>query len=250
MSCVAAADAKTLAEKVERLGAALVETRIVLQTAETRERSRIADDLHDILGHALEVVAFKAELADRMLGTHPDHARAEMIEIQRVARSAMNDVRSMARCRRRTDLDAELAGAVALFHSAGIHVEVAGDPASVWAPAKDPLARVLREAVTNLLRHATPTRCLIRVEQDASGASVTVVNDGVEANTPTVSPSGEGLAGLSRLMAEHGGHLKAGPSGSHCFTVRASVPRPDAASVGASVQDADHRRNSECLVQG
>ncbi len=236
-----------LSKENDRLKTELAETRAALKTAETRERSRIADDLHDILGHALEVVAFKAELADRMLGPHPDQAHGEMVEIQRVARSAMNDVRGLARRRRPTDLEAELAGALALFHSAGIHVDVDGDPRSVSAPGRDPLARVLREAMTNLLRHAAPTRCLIRIQQNTSNASVTVVNDGVERNTSTPSPGGTGLLGLSRLVSEHGGHLSAGHSGSGCFTLRATLPGPAAASAGAPSSDAD-RENAPGLV--
>lgn len=238
-----------LAGENDRLKTELAATRTALETAEARERSRIADDLHDILGHALEVVAFKAELADRMLGPLPDRAHGEMVEIQRVARSAMNDVRSLARSRRPTDLESELAGAVALFHSAGIQVEVDGDPRSVCAPGRDPLARVLREAVTNLLRHATPTRCLIRIRQNPSDASITVVNDGVERSTSTPSPGGTGLTGLSRLVAEYGGHLSAGHSGSGCFMVRATVPGPEAASVGALSRDADHENAPEQVVQ-
>lgn len=227
MSWEPTADARALAEEVERLGAALADARIVLETAEVRERSRVADDLHDILGHALEVVAFKAELADRMLHADTDRAREEMIEIQRVARSAMNDVRSLARRRRPTDLEVELAAAVTLFHSAGIKVNVAGDAGLIPPYARDTLARVLREAVTNLLRHATPTRCLITVHQDSLGASVAVVNDGVAASTLPPSPGSSGLAGLSRLLAEHGGHLSAGPCAPGHFSVRANVAAPD-----------------------
>lgn len=218
--------AGALAEEVDRLGAELAAAHTALETAETRERSRIADDLHDILGHALEVVAFKAELADRVLGTDAGRARSEMVEIQRVARSAMNDVRGLARRRRPTDLDVELAGAVSLFVSAGVKVTVIGDARSILGCARDPLARSLREAVTNVLRHATPTRCLITLEQNSLGASIAVVNDGVQSTAATLSPGGTGLAGLARLLAEHRGRLSAGHNGSGYFTLRATVTTP------------------------
>lgn len=215
--------AGALAEEVDRLGVDLAAAHTALETAEARERARIADDLHDILGHALEVVAFKAELADRLLGVDDGRAHREMVEIQRLARSAMNDVRSLARCRRPTDLDAELAGAVALFDSAGVEVTVIGGARSIPGCARDLLARVLREAVTNVLRHATPTQCFITLEQDSLGASIAVVNNGVGTRAATLSPGGTGLAGLARLLAEHRGRLSAGHNGSGYFTLRATV---------------------------
>ncbi len=217
--------AGALAEEVDRLGADLAAAHAALETAEARERSRIADDLHDILGHALEVVAFKAELADRLLQVDADRARGELVEIQRVARSAMSDVRGLVRCRRPTDLDSELAATVSLFGSAGVQVIVNGDAQTVVGRARDPLARVLREAVTNMLRHATPTRCLITLEQSSFDASIAIVNDGVQAPR-TLSCGGTGLAGLARLLAEHGGRLSAGHNGSGYFTLRATVTTP------------------------
>lgn len=223
MTCVGADRTEALAEEIDRLGVALASAHAALETAEARERSRLADDLHDILGHALQVVAFKAELADRLLNADADRAHGEMIEIQRVARSAMNDVRSLARSRRPTDLEAELAGAVALFESAGVEVIVTGDTQSIAGWARDPLARVLREAVTNVLRHADPTRCLITMKQTSFDASIAIMNDGVEANTTVASSSGTGLAGLSRLLGEHGGRLTAGHNTSGFFTLRATV---------------------------
>lgn len=219
-----------LIAEINRLGSALAVAHRALETAEARERSRIADDLHDVLGHALEVVAFKAELADRLVDIDAERARGEMMQIQRVARSAMNDVRSLARCRRLTDLKFELIGAVSLFNSAGVEVRVTGDVASVSEMAKDPLARVLREAVTNVLRHANPTRCGITVRQTAVDASVAIVNDGVRRSATAPASGGSGLAGLARLLAEHGGRLSAGHDGFGVFKLSASVATPSATS--------------------
>lgn len=226
MTAVGTDTAEALATEITRLNAALATAHAALDMAESRERSRIADDLHDILGHALEVVALKAELADRLLYADAARSHAEMIEIQRVARSAMNDVRSLVRCRRPTDLQTELIGAVSLFESAGVEVIVTGDAQLVAGCARDLLARVLREAVTNVLRHAKPTRCLITVEQNSLDAAIAVVNDGVEAKTTMPSAGGTGLAGLSRLLGDHGGRLHAGYNGSGHFTLRATVSTP------------------------
>jgi two-component system, NarL family, sensor histidine kinase DesK len=101
----------------------------------TRERLRFAEDLHDILGHALEVVSLKSELAGRLVGVDPSRAHAEMVEVQRLARGALRDVRQVARGRRPTDLDTELTGARTLLASAGIDCVVDGrTPGSAGSP--------------------------------------------------------------------------------------------------------------------
>ncbi|MGH3587908.1 MAG: sensor histidine kinase, partial [Pseudonocardia sp.] len=94
--------------------------RTAAELATARERLRLADDLHDILGHALEVVAFKSELAARLQATDPVRAGAEMEEVQAVARRSLSEVRALVRDTRRTDLGTELAGARAVLDTAGV----------------------------------------------------------------------------------------------------------------------------------
>ena len=183
----------------------------------TRERLRFAEDLHDILGHALEVVSLKSELATRLGEVDPARANAEMAEVQRLARGALRDVRQLARGRRPTDLETELTGARTLLTSAGIDCEITRTDAT-RSPHSELLGRVLREAVTNLLRHANTRRCWITVSETA----VTVVNDGVDpARTPG---DGTGLTSLNRRMREAGGELRAGPGAAEgTFTVAATL---------------------------
>lgn len=168
----------------------------------TRERLRFAEDLHDILGHALEVVSLKAELATRLHAVDPDRAHAEMAEVQRLARGALRDVRELARGQRTTGLAEELTGARTLLASAGIDCEV--DGSAVDPDHSELLGRVLREAVTNLLRHADTRHCRITVRP----AALTVVNDGAGTAPPG---EGTGLASLSRRVTEAGGTFLAGP---------------------------------------
>jgi two-component system sensor histidine kinase DesK len=169
----------------------------------TRERLRFAEDLHDILGHALEVVSLKSELATRLAPVDPDRAHTEMAEVQRLARGALRDVRALARGRLPTGLHTELTGAEALLASAGIDCVVDGEP--THGDHSELLGRVLREAVTNLLRHADTRHCWITVRQ----ATLTVVNDGVDPDKPP--GDGTGLTGLRRRVTEAGGELSAGP---------------------------------------
>jgi two-component system, NarL family, sensor histidine kinase DesK len=196
--------------------------RAAAELATARERLRLADDLHDILGHALEVVAFKSELAARLQTVDADRARTEMEEVQRVARESLIEVRSMVRETRTTDLVTELAGARAVLQSAGIALVVRGDPATVGPTARNVLGRVLREAMTNVLRHAEPSHCTIEIEVADGDARLRVVNDG--ALPADGAPVGTGLAALGRYLDEHAGHLDAGPAPDGTFRLDAVLP--------------------------
>jgi two-component system, NarL family, sensor histidine kinase DesK len=192
------------------------------ELATARERLRLSDDLHDILGHALEVVAFKSELAARLLSVDGERARAEMEEVQRVARESLIEVRAMVRETRQTDLVTELAGARAVLQSAGIALVVDGDPTTLGPTARNVLGRVLREAMTNVLRHAQPSRCTIEIRVVDGDARLRVVNDGTLPSD--VGDEGTGLAALSRYLDEHAGRLDAGPAEDGTFRLDAVLP--------------------------
>jgi len=199
------------------------------ELAVARERLRLADDLHDILGHALEVVAFKAELSGRLLDTATGHerARAEIEEVQRVARQSLREVRALVQERRPTDLATELAGARAVLDSAGIRLDLDGDPAALTATERDILGRVMREAVTNILRHSTARRCSVAIDRGPEGLRLLIRNDGVPGQPPNHTV-GTGLAALHRYLAEHAGRLEAGPSRDGMFEVAALLPEATA----------------------
>jgi two-component system, NarL family, sensor histidine kinase DesK len=195
--------------------------RTAAELATARERLRLADDLHDILGHALEVVAFKSELAARLQDTDGPRARAEMEEVQRVARESLSEVRALVRDTRSTDLVDELAGARAVLASAGVALVVRGDPTTLGPTARNVLGRVLREAMTNVLRHAQPSHCSIEIEVDGDGSRLEVVNDGA---LPAGDGAGTGLVALDRYLREHAGRLDAGPTDDGRFRVDARLP--------------------------
>jgi two-component system sensor histidine kinase DesK len=191
------------------------------ELATARERLRLADDLHDILGHALEVVAFKSELAARLLPVDADRARGELEDVQQVARRSLDEVRALVRETRRTDLVDELAGARAVLDSAGVALVVRGDPTTLGPTARNVLGRVLREAMTNVLRHAQPSHCTIEIEVSGGDARLRVVNDGA---LPAGDDSGTGLVALSRYLADHAGRLDAGPAPDGTFRLDAVLP--------------------------
>ena len=192
--------------------------RTAAELATTRERLRLADDLHDILGHALEVVAFKSELAARLQDVDAERAKAEMEEVQQVARQSLTEVRALVRSTRDIDLAVELAGARAVLGSAGVALEVRGDPASVDPENRSVLGRVLREAMTNVLRHSQPSRCTIEIAPDR----LVVTNDGVSAPG---DGNGTGLVGLERYLDEHTGRLSAGTDGHGGYRLEAVLGR-------------------------
>ncbi|MEJ3655719.1 histidine kinase [Actinomycetes bacterium KLBMP 9759] len=196
--------------------------RVAADLATARERLRLADDLHDMLGHALEVVAFKSELASRLLDADPPRAAAEMEEVQRVARESLSDVRALVRDTRSIDLVTELAGARAVLDSAGIRLVVHGEPESLGATVRNVFGRVLREAMTNVLRHAQPSNCTIEIDVREGTARLRVVNDGV---LPAHEPdSGTGLVALGRYLDEHAGSLESGLAADGTFHLDARLP--------------------------
>jgi len=142
-----------------------------------------------------------------------------------------------------TRLATELAGAHSLLASAGIATRTIGE-ASIPVWAAEPLALVLREAVTNVVRHSEARSCTIRVALDDDGAALTVTNDGVRdpaaeagsadaitlaAPGPTHKGTASGLASLSERIEAVGGTLAAHRKRDD-FTVTARVPRPPAPS--------------------
>jgi two-component system, NarL family, sensor histidine kinase DesK len=200
----------------------LEEARIAAdELATTRERLRLAEDLHDILGHALEVVSLKSELAARL--DDPAQARAEMTEVQRLARNALKDVRALAKGNRPTDLATELTGARKLLDSAGIRCDFDADPTELSDLERELFGRVLREAMTNVLRHADPRTCTVTLSIRPDSAQLRIVNDGT---VPlATSEQGSGLIGLARRLKAVDGQFTAHGVAPSSFEVIASVPR-------------------------
>jgi two-component system sensor histidine kinase DesK len=190
------------------------------ELATTRERLRLAEDLHDILGHALEVVSLKSELAVRLGPIDPERSQAEMVEVQRLARGALQDVRALAHGNRSTDLGTELIGARKLLTSAGIQCDFDADSQGITQ--RELLGRILREAVTNLLRHANARKCRVSLVVGQDSATLRVLNDGVSSAPP--EPAGSGLAGLARRVTEAGGTFRAKTVAPESFEVVATVP--------------------------
>lgn len=215
-----------LTELVREVQAARTE---LAQLAVAQERLRFARDLHDLLGYSLSTITLKCELTHRLVRPAPDRAETEIREILQTARQALADVRSVASSYLRMSLNQEVRAAEKLLHTVGIKTEVRQTPALVSGAAETALATVLREGITNMLRHSQAQRCVIETRIGPDTVRLLLANDGVGADEARV-PSGaadEGGNGLRNLTARAealGGTLRAGEREDGWFELMAEVP--------------------------
>jgi two-component system sensor histidine kinase DesK len=179
----------------------------VEHVATMAERERIARDLHDLLGHTLSVIILKSELAKRVAGNDPGRASREIGEVEQIARGALAEVRQAIRGYRTRRLAEELAQARATLETAGVRAEcdVIGKAnlvaASLSLEQETVLALALREAVTNVVRHANASVCRIRFSRSDSVFRLEVEDDGKGG----VFEEGNGLQGMrERVMTLNG----------------------------------------------
>jgi two-component system sensor histidine kinase DesK len=192
------------------------------QLAVAEERLRFARDLHDVMGRNLSAIAVKSQLAAELVRRRRDGAAEELADISRVAEESLREVRDVVRGYRRTDLPGELAGARSVLRAAGVGVTVTGeeDAVTLPEPVQTALGWVVREAVTNVLRHSRASRCTVELRAAGGEAELQVTNDGVRGTEATW---GNGLTGLAERLAAGGGRLTAGPDGDR-FVLTAAVP--------------------------
>jgi two-component system, NarL family, sensor histidine kinase DesK len=175
----------------------------ITRLAVEEERNRFARDLHDILGHSLTVVAIKAELAGRLIRLNPDRAEAEIADVEGLARQALADVRSAVAGYREVTLAAELANARSALSAAGIDAELPLAIDEVPAAQRELFGWVVREGITNVIRHSGASRCRVRVE----ASEVEISDDGFGSATSEPSTNGHGLVGLRERAEAVGGTL-------------------------------------------
>ncbi|MBE2291304.1 MAG: sensor histidine kinase [Xanthomonadaceae bacterium] len=192
----------------------------VRRLAATAERERIGRDLHDLLGHTLSLVALKADLAGRLLPRDPRAAQREIEELGQVAREALGQVRRAVSGIRAAGLAAELAAARVLLEGEGVSLQAEMDEAALAPEQETVLALCLREAVTNIHRHARATR--VRVTLHGAGANwrLQVDDDG---RGGAIRP-GNGLDGMRERLQALGGSLSLEPIVPHGTRLRAEVP--------------------------
>lgn len=214
-----------LVSAIRQLKKAQVE---MAKMAVAEERSRLARDLHDVLGHSLTTITVKAGLARRVLETSADRERAiaEVRDVEELARQAMAEVRATVSGYRTPSLAAELVGARAALQAAGIAADLPHAVDNVTAGLREAFAYVVREGVTNVIRHSGATRCEVRF-----GENSVEVRDNGRACGDTVSRSrenggGHGLTGLAERLAAVEGTIDAGPLPEGGFLLKVSAKTP------------------------
>lgn len=181
------------------------------QLARIAERERIARDLHDLLGHTLSVIALKAELAGKLLASSPERAAAEIRDVQSVTRDALREVRSAVAGYRSEGLPAELARARLALDVAGVRAEYFVLPVELPAAAEAALSLALREAVTNVIRHAGASVCRVTLDRLPGATLLQVADDG--RGGARERPTGSGLRAMRERLAGLGGTLEIGEIG-------------------------------------
>jgi two-component system sensor histidine kinase DesK len=171
------------------------------QIVKAAERERIARDLHDILGHTLSVVILKSELAGRLIERNPQRALAEINEIERISRGALSEVREAISGYRTGDLQAEIERAASTLATAGIHLDRDLESAPLSLAHERVLALILREAITNIVRHSSAKSCRIHAKRTASHYHLSVCDDGHGA----MGAEGMGMRGIKERITAIGG---------------------------------------------
>ncbi|GAA3378966.1 sensor histidine kinase [Streptomyces sannanensis] len=210
----------------------LRETRQELaRTAVEKERLRFSRDLHDLLGHTLSVIVVKSEAARRLAPRDLDAALAQVCDIEAVGRQALTEIREAVTGYREGSLATELDRARDALTAAGIEpvVRQSGPPLPPQTAAL--LGWVVRESVTNAIRHSGASRCEIEVRVTSERVRLVITDDGggVGSTTP-----GSGLKGLTERLAASGGTLRSGPGDRRGFRVTAELP------VEAAPETAEH----------
>jgi signal transduction histidine kinase len=179
--------------------------RELTEAAIAGERSRIARDLHDVLGFSLSALVLNGELCLRLLDIDPARARREFAALPNLARRAFTELGSVVNDRIGLLLTDELAAGRDMLAAAGIEATIRVDTGSRAAELDTDLAAALRESITNVLRHSTARTCLIEITATDRAVRLRVLNDGAPADRGS---GGSGLVGLAersqgRITARH-----------------------------------------------
>jgi len=208
----------------------------VRRLAALAERERIGRDLHDLLGHTLSLITLKSELANRLFERDPVSARREIAEVERVARDALTQVRRAVTGIRAAGLAAEMASAKLLLESNGVRLNY--DFADVPLPVdiETVLAMTVREAATNIQRHARANCARVTLEVQGVELVLRVEDDG---RGGAIVP-GNGLSGMRERLSGIGAELRVESARGHGTVLKVSLPLPEPApaATGAHLQQA------------
>jgi two-component system, NarL family, sensor histidine kinase DesK len=203
----------------------------VRRLAATAERERIGRDLHDLLGHTLSLITLKLELSRKLFDRDSEAARRELEEAERVARHALAEVRAAVTGIRSTDLAAELASARLLLGSSAVRLDYGVLPDSLPLDVERALALVIREAVTNIHRHAAATEAYVRFVRTTEKIEMQISDNGKGG----LSAHGNGVSGMCERVRAIGGSLQIDSPPRQGTRLLITVPLPAAKKIQSPV---------------
>ncbi|WP_316528626.1 sensor histidine kinase [Kitasatospora brasiliensis] len=199
----------------------------VARLASEAERNRIARDLHDLLGHSLTAITVKSRVAQRLAGKDLDQAVAEMAAVETLSRQALSDVRAAVTGYREATLAGELARGRELLRAAGVMADLPTAADAVAPRERELFGWVVREGITNVVRHARADRCSVLL----TATSVEIRDDGTGGGPggtgggKGLTGDGKGLTGLRERVAAAGGTVEAGPLDPRGWRLLVTVPQ-------------------------
>ncbi|HCI79147.1 MAG TPA: two-component sensor histidine kinase [Ktedonobacter sp.] len=193
------------------------------------ERLRLARDLHDLLGQTLSVITLKSEVARGLITEDPARCAQELAEMEHISRQMLREVRKTVAGYRQPTLANELDGARQLLEAAGMAYTIEQRTGELPPALNTVLGWIVREGVTNVIRHSHAQHCLLRLTQEQGTMSAEVLNDGVRAVDALEqrASQGTGLRGLRERVSMLGGTVAADlltMSGKPHFRLRVELP--------------------------
>lgn len=229
---------------IARMGSAIRELHVarreLARLAVIEERERLSRDLHDLLGQTLSMITLKSELARHLVTEEPERCAQELAEIERVSRQTLREVRKTVAGYRQPTLANELDGARQLLEAARVECVVEQTTGDLPPDLDTILAWIVREGVTNAIRHSRTRRCLIRLTRNQGMVEAVVLNDGErqEDQRDKRTSQGLGLSGLRERVAALEGTMEAGRlvlSGKTYFRLRVAFPLQNCGEPGKGV---------------
>lgn len=207
------------------------------QLAKLAERERIARDLHDVLGHTLSVIVLKSELAGRLFERDPKRAAAEIADVEMISRKALSEVREAIRGYRTEGLAAEIKRAQSTLDAAGVTL-ICEEKTPVLNPAAESVVSlVVREAVTNIVRHAHASQCSMTFSTQNGHTSLVIEDDGHGG----VRADGNGIRGMRERVEALGGRFAVNDNKGTRLTIEVPTEgRPEMTLVDHSLAETSH----------
>jgi two-component system sensor histidine kinase DesK len=191
----------------------------VEEMAKIAERERISRDLHDLLGHALSVIILKSELAGKLIRKNSKQAEKEIKEVEEISRKALSEVRDVVKGFRKVGLGAELRSIKVALKAAEIKYSIDSTPIKISSQIENVLAYILRESVTNIIRHSKATQCEFSIHHSGSNLEFSISDNGI-GYLPNKSDFGvEGMRTRVKLL---GGKMKI--KSSNGTTIQLKIP--------------------------